>query len=71
MLIDSKYITKAKEKLGTKMAFIIAEELGIEDFDERNMKCCCPFHQEDTPSLEREIIKLSLLWCMWQKLRYS
>ncbi len=50
MLIDSKYITKAKEKLGTKMAFIIAEELGIEDFDERNMKCCCPFHQEDTPS---------------------
>lgn len=32
------------------MAFIIAEELGIEDFDERNMKCCCPFHQEDTPS---------------------
>ena len=30
MLIDSKYITKAKEKLGTKMAFIIAEELGIE-----------------------------------------
>ena len=50
MLIDSKYINKAKEKLGTKMAFIIAEELGIEDFDERNMKCCCPFHQELTPS---------------------
>ena len=50
MLIDSKYINKAKEKLGTKMAFIIVEELGIEDFDERNMKCCCPFHQEDTPS---------------------
>lgn len=50
LLIDFKYISKAKEKLGNKMAFIIAEELGIEDFDEKNMKSCCPFHQEDTPS---------------------
>lgn len=50
MLIDSKYINKAKEKLGTKMAFIIADELGIKDFDEKNLKCCCPFHQEQTPS---------------------
>lgn len=32
------------------MAFIIAEELDIKDFDEKNLKCCCPFHQEDTPS---------------------
>lgn len=50
MLIDRKYIDKAKEKLGTQMAFIIAEELGIEDFDEKNLKCCCPFHDEKTPS---------------------
>ena len=50
MLIDPKYIQKAKDKLGSKMAFIIVEELGIEDFDERNMKCCCPFHDEDHPS---------------------
>ena len=50
MLIDSKYIAKAKEKLGDKMAFIIAEELGIEDFDEKNLKSCCPFHKEDHPS---------------------
>lgn len=32
------------------MALIIAEELHIADFDEKNLKCCCPFHQEDTPS---------------------
>lgn len=32
------------------MAFIIAKELGISSFDERNLKCCCPFHDEDTPS---------------------
>lgn len=32
------------------MAMIIAKELNIEDFDERNLKSCCPFHQEKTPS---------------------
>lgn len=32
------------------MALIIAKELGIENFDERNLKCCCPFHEEKTPS---------------------
>ena len=32
------------------MAIIIAEELKIENFDEKNLKCCCPFHVEDTPS---------------------
>lgn len=50
MLVDRKYIEKAKQKLGEKMALIIADELGVEDFDERNLKCCCPFHQEKTPS---------------------
>lgn len=50
MLVDRKYIEKAKQKLGTEMAFIIAKELHIDDFDEKNLKCCCPFHQEATPS---------------------
>ena len=26
------------------------EELEITDYDSRNLKCCCPFHKEDTPS---------------------
>lgn len=32
------------------MALIIAKELNIDNFDERNLKCCCPFHEEKTPS---------------------
>jgi len=50
IFVDKELIQKAKEKLGDSMAMIIAKELGIEDFDERNLKCCCPFHTEDTPS---------------------
>lgn len=26
------------------------EFLGVQDYDERRMRCCCPFHEEDTPS---------------------
>lgn len=50
MLVDKKDIEKAKEKLGDKNAFIMAELLQIEDFDERNMKACCPYHNEKTAS---------------------
>lgn len=50
MLVDKEKIHKAKEILGNKMATIIADELSIEDFDEKNLKCCCPFHEEETPS---------------------
>lgn len=50
MQIDREAILQAKEKLGDRNAQIIVEELGIPDFDEKNMKCCCPFHQEDHAS---------------------
>ena len=50
MQIDREAILQAKEKLGDRNAQIIVEELGITDFDEKNMKCCCPFHQEDHAS---------------------
>ena len=50
MQIDRETILKAKEKLGDDNARIIVEELGITDFDDKNMKCCCPFHQEDHAS---------------------
>ena len=50
MQIDRETILQAKEKLGDKNARFIVQELGITDFDERNMKCCCPFHQEDHAS---------------------
>ena len=41
---------QAKEKLGDENARIIVEELGITDYDERDMKCCCPFHAENHAS---------------------
>lgn len=50
MLIEREKILEAKEKLGDRNAFLMAEALELEDFDERNLKSCCPFHQEDTPS---------------------
>ena len=50
MQIDRDTILQAKEKLGDENARIIVNELGITDFDERNMKCCCPFHHEDHAS---------------------
>ena len=50
MLIDQEKIQHAKEKLGDENAFLIAEILGIQDLDEQNLKACCPFHDEDTPS---------------------
>lgn len=50
MIVDRKLIEKAKEKLGNQNAFIMAELLELEDFDEKNLKSCCPYHDEDTPS---------------------
>ena len=43
-------IEKAKAKLGNENAFLIAEILDVQQFDERNLKGLCPFHDEDTPS---------------------
>lgn len=50
MLVDKNLVREAKEKLGDENAFLMAELLELEDFDERNLKACCPYHNEDTPS---------------------
>lgn len=50
MLIDHEKIQAAKEKLGDRNFDYIMEFLGIEDFDAARQRCCCPLHQEDTPS---------------------
>lgn len=50
MQIERNAIMQAKEKLGDENARIIVEELGITDYDERDMKCCCPFHAENHAS---------------------
>lgn len=50
MQIERDVIMRAKEKLGDENVRIIVEELGITDYDERDMKCCCPFHAENHAS---------------------
>ncbi len=50
MLVEKSLVEKAKEKLGDENAFIMAELLELENFDEKNLKGCCPYHREDTPS---------------------
>ena len=50
MQVDRDVIMQAKEKLGDQNASIIVEELDIQDFDYKDMRCCCPFHQEDHAS---------------------
>lgn len=50
MLIERDIIKKAKEKLGNRNAELIAEILELPDFDTKNLKSCCPYHSEKTPS---------------------
>lgn len=50
MLIEKTDIERAKEKLGDNNAFLMAELLELDDFDEKDLKACCPYHGEDTPS---------------------
>ncbi len=50
MLVEKGLIEQAKGKLGDENAFIMAELLELDDFNERELKACCPYHREDTPS---------------------
>jgi len=50
MLIEREKINEAKQKLGDATADIIAELLNVQQWDERNKKGLCPFHEENTPS---------------------
>ncbi len=50
MIIPKELITDAKQKMGDKAAITIAQDLGLEKFDERNLKALCHWHKEDTPS---------------------
>jgi len=46
----SDKIKEAKELLGDKNAFVIAELQSLEKFDERSLKALSPYRTEDTPS---------------------
>ena len=49
-MIDKELIQQAKEKLGDKNADLIMDALGVTDWDTKNLKCRCPYHNEDTAS---------------------
>jgi twinkle protein len=50
LIIEKEVILKAKEKLGDDNFSNIMSALGIEEFDDKNKKACCPFHNEKTAS---------------------
>lgn len=50
MLIPKELVNQAKQIMGDKAALVIAEELELKEFDERNLKSLCPFHYEETGS---------------------
>jgi len=50
LLIPKKLILESKNKLGEKAATIIAEDLQLQEWDEKNLKGLCPFHFEETSS---------------------
>lgn len=50
MLVPTELIIQAKEKLNSDAARIIAQDLGLGEFNENDPKFLCPFHAENTPS---------------------
>ena len=50
VVVEKELIERAKTNLGNENAFIMADLLELENFDEINLKSCCPYHNEDTPS---------------------
>lgn len=50
LLIPQNIVDEAKDAFGQRAIPIIVEDLKIQDFDERALKGCCPFHLENTPS---------------------
>ena len=48
--IPNSIIEDAKKSLGERAASIIATGMNIQKWDARNLKGCCPYHNEKTPS---------------------
>ena len=49
-MVDKALIEQAKEKIGDNAADIMADVLQIENYDRKNRKGLCCFHNEKTPS---------------------
>lgn len=50
MIVEKERIDEAKERLGNRNAELIAQWLDIANYDAKNMRSCCPYHHEKTPS---------------------
>ena len=50
MLVDKDKLKQAKEIIGDATPDIMADLLNLEQYDQRNHKALCPYHNEDTPS---------------------
>lgn len=48
--IDTSLLQKAKDSLGNRAATIISNGLGVQEWNERELKGLCPYHSEKTPS---------------------
>ena len=48
MLIEKDLIINAKKEFGDRAVQVIAEDLNLERFDEKNKKASCPFGHSDT-----------------------
>lgn len=51
MAIDRELIREAKERLGDRNFDLIMDALDVAEYDRRNMRCACVWHNEKTPSL--------------------
>lgn len=51
MIIDKELIKRAKEELGDRTAEVVRDFLNVENWNDRDKKCSCPFHAgDDKPS---------------------
>lgn len=50
MIIDNEKLMQAKSKIIDRTPDIVADLLNLEQYDPKNHKALCPFHNEDTPS---------------------
>lgn len=50
MLVDKDKLEQAKNALANETPDLIADLMNLQQYDARNHKALCPFHNEDTPS---------------------
>ena len=60
MLVDTQKLEQAKQQLASETPDLIANLMNLEQYDAKNHKALCPFHNEDTPSFVWDKKRLGL-----------